>query len=108
MNIIYSGVVLFSRMTMEPGDTKIAVIITRALVPACIVFSSDSIWNYACDLPLFRVVTKCFMTRQVRRITARDYGSQSMKTHQNTGSLNESEKTNISKQPSTHMNLALI
>ena len=105
MNIIYFGVVLLSRMTLEPGDTKIAVIMIRALVPACIVFSNDSIWNHACDLPLFRFVTKYFMTRQVRKITARDYRSQRMKTHHLTGSLNECEETNLSKP---HVNLALI
>ena len=105
MNIIYFGVVLFSRMTLEPGDTKIAVIMIRALVPACIVFSNDSIWNHACDLPLFRFVTKYFMTRQVRKITARDFTSQGMKTNHLTGSLNECEETNLSKP---HVNLALI
>ena len=105
MNIIYFGVVLFSRMTLEPGDTKIAVIIIRSLVPACIVFSSNSIWNHACDLPLFRFVTKYFMTRQVRQITARDFRSQRMNTHHLTGSLNECEVTNLSKP---HVNLALI
>ena len=69
MNIIYFGVVLLSRMTLEPGDTKIAVIMIRALVPACIVFSNDSIWNHACDLPLFRFVTKYLMSNTIAIFT---------------------------------------
>ena len=84
INILHFGLVLFSRMTSQPGDTKIHINFFKTLVPVCIVCSSDSIWNYACELPLFRPIARHFRRRQLRRIAERHTESERMQTYNHT------------------------
>ena len=88
MNIAQLGALLQVRVSSEPpGGAKIHANIFQAIVPVCIVYGSDGIWNYACELPWIRPLARYFKRRQLSRIAERDSGSQKMKTHNYTISV---------------------
>ena len=87
MNITQLGAILQVRVSSEPGGAKIHANIFQAIVPVCIVYGSDGIWNYACELPWIRPLARHFKRRQLSRIAERDSGSQQMKTRNHTNSV---------------------
>ena len=102
MSIVHLGANLFFRMTILPGDTNVPTNVIQAFVAACIVYSSDNIWNYACELALFRLLAKPFKRVQTRRITERDYGFKKMKTHNCTITIEDHNRESARKSNTFH------
>ena len=64
----FIAVNIFIRIRIEPGQHTIIANAARSLVVMGIVYTSENIWKYTCDLPLCNLLVKSLKMRLIRRV----------------------------------------